>query len=218
MADAASGAGDWLKSHWIWVVGGIAGVYVLYTYLGSSSTAATIVPAATVASPAASPTTASSPEALSLQYQYQLLQTQLADDAAATQAQTTLAQEQLNASIVASSAAAQTAYLGQEGTVAQNIGSAYAAAVTAQAQLPAATIAGADQVTAATLNAAGTVIASGLTAASGAIQGLGVGVGGVGQAAASTISAVTTANNTPQNTGLNVGVAAFGVSKLVAAL
>jgi len=124
-----------LKKYWPWAAGGLVGIYIVYKYVGSSSTIAT--------------TTSSGLDPAALAYQSQQNQLQAQTSVAMAQVQTqadaqtaaqNLAMSTLNAQSTVANMNAETAYNTALGSTASSVGSSIAQVIQAQSLLPATAI------------------------------------------------------------------------------
>lgn len=143
---------DWAKKHWVLIAAGIAAIYLVSKYFGSSSSASSgTSDAATVAGYNAQ-IAASNAAAQSTSDQYQLAQNTLAAQSEATTQQ------------------AQVANTTAIGSVIGQIGSAISSTIAAQSALPAAAINAVSINNQQALAGAATVAATGVVAVPGIMQ------------------------------------------------
>lgn len=142
-------AKEFLKKHWPLVAGGVAAVYLLYTYMGSSSSASSGNASLAAANAAAAQANTAN-NAASMQYQLQ--------------------SQSLSNQATATAQAAEVSQTQAVGSAIGNIGTAIATTIAAQSYLPAQAINAASTNNQAALLGAATVAAQGISSTPGAIQ------------------------------------------------
>lgn len=143
-------AKEFLKKHWPLVAGGVAAVYLLYTYMGSSSSASSSSDASLAAANAAAAQANTANNTAAMQYQLQ--------------------SQSLSNQATATAQAAEVSQTQAVGSAIGNIGTAIATTIAAQSYLPAQAINAASTNNQAALLGAATVAAQGISSTPGAIQ------------------------------------------------
>jgi hypothetical protein len=200
--NVSKGAIQFVEKHWVWVVGGVAGLLLLYLIMSGSSGGSSSSGTVATALPSSTDNTAD---------QVALMNAQTA--AAAEASQAALQTAQLNASIksteqqnhiaaLTAEAGGASAYLQSEGNAAQSVANAYANTVQANDILPATAIAAGTALDTAALNNAAQVTEVTQASESNSINAFGSAIGQASNAASQLVSNVAKANQ-PSGSLLN---------------